>query len=426
MSLPESPANLTPESSGARARRRRAARQAMFPADAEGQAALIAALARRAYPSLELFVLSLACGVIVGLGFLLDSQVVILLGILAAPIMTPWVGLLLSIFTSSPRFFFETFMALLIGGAMVFFGSALSGFAARLFLPLTFTNVFIHARLWLPALIVFAIDAVALVISFVRSEEKPYLPSVLIAYAFYLPIAAGGFGLGSGVEGIFPQGLLVFVVHFALASLLGLMTLFALKLKPTLMGIGLTLLMLVLSSITLMILMSGGSAPAQPPAAPTLTLAPVSTPSNIPPSSTWTAAPTPTLRPSQTATFTPTVTFLPAQTNTPTVEISATAETPSPLSAAVSVTPSQQPVIGIIKLDEGGVANLRQTPNGKYILPLENGTLVEAQTETRTVNGAEWLRVIVTVQGRRIEGWLLASAVSYTDPALNGGVTPAP
>jgi hypothetical protein len=72
-----------------RSRRRRANRREMFPVDAEGQAALISELSRRAYPSFELFVFSLVCGAILGLGFLLDSQAVLLLGILITPLMTP-------------------------------------------------------------------------------------------------------------------------------------------------------------------------------------------------------------------------------------------------------------------------------------------------------------------------------------------------
>ena len=95
-----------------RGRRRRVTRRDMIPNDAVGQAAFVFDLARRAYPSFELFVFSLVCGAILGLGYLLDSQAVLLLGILVAPLMTPWVGFLLSILTGSPRFLFETFMAL--------------------------------------------------------------------------------------------------------------------------------------------------------------------------------------------------------------------------------------------------------------------------------------------------------------------------
>ena len=242
----------------ARSRRRRANRREMFPADAEGQAAFISDLSRRSYPTFELFVFSLACGAIIGLGFLLDSQAVLLLGILVTPLMTPWVGFLLAIISGSPRFLFETLMALLISVVIVFLTGLMTGFAARLFLPITLTNVFIHARLWVPTLVVLSIGAITLVVSFARSENKPYLPSVIIAYAFYLPINAGGFGLGSGVAGIWPQGILVFAVHFALASVLGLLTLFALKLRPTIQGIFFSAIALLLFAAILVILMGSG------------------------------------------------------------------------------------------------------------------------------------------------------------------------
>src|SRR3972149_4929401 len=111
-----------------RARRRRATRRSMIPTDAEGQAALIASLARRAHASYELFIFSILCGAVLGLGYLLDSQ------------------------------------------AVVFLGGLLTGFAARIFLPLTLTSAFIHSRLWIPELIVLVIGAITLIASFVRSE----------------------------------------------------------------------------------------------------------------------------------------------------------------------------------------------------------------------------------------------------------------
>jgi hypothetical protein len=418
----------------------------MFPTDADGQAALVSALSRRAYPSLELFVFSLVCGAIVGLGFLLDSQAVLLLGILVTPIMTPWVGFLLAIFTGSPRFLFETVMALLISGVIVFFGGLLTGFAARLFLPITLTNVFIHARLWIPALVVLAIGAITLVISFARSEDKPFLPSILIAYMFYLPINAGGFGLGSGVEGIWPQGLLVFAVHFALASALGLITLFFLKLRPTAAGIvmsGISLLALIGILVALM----GAGIPipqSNATATPTMLLPspiPSATPS-LPPTSTNTAQPTsaptntPTVKPSVTPNSTMTITTTSSVTPTPTktaiatamiattsgATLTATITIPSSATPTITITP--QAILGKVKADEGGGANLRQTPNGKFIDTLPNGTVVEIQPDARVVNGVQWLHVFASIRGIYLEGWLLASVVVYDNPAQ--GITPAP
>jgi len=435
---PIPPAQNTNATAGAaRSRRRRANRREMFPADAEGQAALISSLSRRAYPSFELFVFSLVCGMILGLGFLLDSQAVLLLGILVTPLMTPWVGFLLALITGSPRFLFETLMALLISAVIVFLGGLLTGFAARLFLPMTLSNVFIHARLWIPALIVLSVGAVTLVASFARSEEKPFLPSVIIAYAFYLPINAGGFGLGSGVTGIWPQGLLVFVVHFALASTLGLLTLFAIRLRPTTQGIivsGITLLLFAGAMIILMgtglpstndasaVLLSTPIA-TQPTALPSLTPSLPATTTSSPrpsstPSATWAAAITP--EDSITAT---------ATTNTPTIATITSSPTLAPSTPSATLPNSETPtfvstsevtpILGAVGADEGGGANLRQTPNGKYLMTVDNGTVVEIYPDFRQVNGITWIHVFVTRNGQRIEGWLLESVVNYATPEPN-------
>jgi hypothetical protein len=419
----------------------------MFPADAEGQAALISELSRRAYPSIELFVFSLVCGAILGLGFLLDSQAVLLLGILITPLMTPWVGLLLALLTGSPRFLFETFMALLTSAVIVFLGGLLTGFAARLFLPITLTNVFIHARLWIPALVVLAVGAVTLVASFARSENKPFLPSVIIAYAFYLPINAGGFGLGSGVPGIWPQGIFVFIVHFALASALGLLTLFALRLRPTAQGILFSGISLLLFAGILVIFMGTGlpSTAAMPVATSTATMQASPLPSATP-SRTVTTTSSP--RPSSTSTISltasvtatiGTVTITNTATQTSTATITSTAG-PATLTLAATETPTitltvaVKTIPGTVGASEGGGANLRQTPNGKYLGTLDNGTVVEIYPDFKQVNGVAWMHVVVIRNGQRMEGWLLESVVSYATPAPSFepsttptvGVTPAP
>jgi hypothetical protein len=436
----------------ARSRRRRANRREMFPADAEGQTAFISDLSRRAYPTFELFVFSLACGAIVGLGFLLDSQAVLLLGILVTPLMTPWVGFLLAIISGSPRFLFETLMALIISAVIVFLGGLLAGFAARLFLPITLSNVFIHARLWIPALVVLAVGAVTLVASFARSEKRPFLPSVIIAYAFYLPINAGGFGLGSGVTGIWPQGILVFAVHFALASVLGLLTLFALKIRPTLQGIFFSAIALLLFAGILVILM--GSGLPSPIAAlvatstPTTQLTPL--PSQTPSlAATTTSSPRPlsTSTPSLTTSIAPTNGTITAITTTVITSTAATATgspSPVPLTLSITLPATETPTVtltfepqtisGTVGASEGGGANLRQTPNGKYLMTLDNGTIVEIYPDFRQVNGIAWMHVMVTRNGQRVEGWLLESVVSYATPEPNFepsatpkvGVTPAP
>jgi hypothetical protein len=446
MSLPEDPVIPTEPPSRPREeihnRRRRATRRSSIPTDAEGQATLISDLSRRAYPSFELFIFSLVCGAILGLGFLLDSQTVLLLGILVAPLMTPWVGFLLAILTGSPRFLFETLMALLISGALVFVGGLLTGFAARLFMPMTLTNVFVHSRLWIPSLVVLAIGAVTLVASFARSEAKPFLPSVLIAYVFFLPISAGGFGLGSGLEGVWPQGMLVFLAHFALASVLGLITLYVLRLRPSTGGIifsGVTILLFagILFVVTgsgfpkkEAVTLSTSTPTTQPSALPTLTASLIPTTTN-------------TVRPSSTS-----APRTPTNSSTPdgTITVTVTGETPSPVpltlqvtlpiteTPTITMTIPTTPTYARIAANEGGGANLRQTPGGTYVMTLLNGTIVETYSDFREVNNVTWVHVFVTINGNRVEGWLLESVVAYATPAPNFepsstptfGVTPSP
>src|SRR5512139_393842 len=124
MDYSEPPTQPTPEPSqefvSSRARRRRAQRRAYFPTDEEGRAALFTHLARRAYPSYELFVFSVVSGVILGLGYFLDSQALLVFGVLVAPLMTPWIGISLAAIAGSLRFFIQTLAAVAISMLLVF------------------------------------------------------------------------------------------------------------------------------------------------------------------------------------------------------------------------------------------------------------------------------------------------------------------
>src|SRR5512147_1678317 len=248
----------SPEFESARARRRRAQRRAYFPTDEEGRAALFEHLARRAFPSYELFLFSLVAGAIIGLGYFFNAQALLIFGILVAPLLTPWIGTTLSIVAGALRLFMQTFTALLVSSLIIFLGGLLAGFASRPFQPLTFNEAFIHSRLWWPDLVALTIGAILITISFVRSEDRPYLPSALLAWELFLPLCAAGFGLGAGVGvgEIWPQGLFVFFVHLAWATFFGLLTLFFLRFYPTSFGgVAFTGLML-LALLTIVIVYS--------------------------------------------------------------------------------------------------------------------------------------------------------------------------
>lgn len=437
MTIPDPPftssgqTTTTPETRSSRQGVRRGRRrrgQLTIPRDAEGRSALIAALAHRSYPTYELFVYALLCGAILGLGFVLDSQALLLFGILVAPLLSPWIGLLLATLTGSARFFFETLMALLLSALLVFGIGALAGLAARLFMPLTFNEAYTHSRLWWPELAVLALGAIILTISFVRSEAKPFLPSVMLAYGFFLPLSAGGFGLGSGLNTVWPHGLLVFFVYFAWAGMFGLLTLMTMRFFPSnfrafLMSAGLAVVFVA----TLVILMSGGSwTPSfamQPPAAPP----------------TSTASPSPTIS----VNLPP---IVPQDSPTPVVDTATASSTlpptPVPLTLEVTLPPTATPTITLtieptpvyarIKAGKGGGAILRTTPGGKGITVLDNFSIVQVLPETQDVSGTTWAHVIANVGGNPVNGWIVqlyldvATPIPNWQPSATATITPTP
>ncbi len=233
--LPEGFTPIGDISHSARARRRRAHRT-LVPLAADERAALLDTLARRAFPSFEFFLFAFLCGVILGAAYLLNAPALLLVGILLAPLLTPFVGMLLAAVTGSWRFFFLTLGVLLVAAVLVFLTGALAGFAGRLWENLPFTYARIHAQLWWPDLLVVALGAGLLAVSFIRSEQKPIAASVMLAYGVFLPISAAGIGLGIGrdISGVtlWPNGLLVSLVHLALAMLVGGIIVAAMHFKP--------------------------------------------------------------------------------------------------------------------------------------------------------------------------------------------------
>ncbi len=410
--------------------RRRRRSQLAVPPDAAGRAALIASLAHRSYPTYELFVYAVLCGAILGLGYVLDSQALLLFGVLVAPLLSPWVGLLLAALTGSPRFFLETLIALFVSALVVFLIGALSGFAARTFMPRTFNEAFVQSRLWWPELIVLAIGAVILTISFVRSETKPFLPSVMLAYGFFLPLSAGGFGLGSGVGTIWPQGLLVFCVYFAWTAIFGLITLMILRFLPgTLAAFLMTAALAIIFVGTLVVLMSGsGSDP---------------TPAFVPQAPTATSSPSPSAMPTINADL---PAILPAETFTPVVAMATSTATlqpsPVPLTLEVTLPPTATPTITLtieptpvyarVKVSKGGGAVLRATPNGKGITVLDNYSIVQVLPDTQDVSGTTWAHVIASQNGVQLEGWMVQLYLDVATPAPNwlpspiASLTPTP
>jgi len=401
----------------ARARRRRAQRRAYFPTDEEGRAALFTHLARRAYPSYELFVFSLVSGVILGLGYFLDSQALLIFGILVAPLMTPWIGMSLATIAGSARFFLQTVTALLVSSIIIFLSGGLAGFASRVIPPRAFNEAFIHSRLWWPDIVTVTIAAIILTISFVRSEERPYLPSALLTYGLFLPLCAAGFGLGSGVSEIWPQGLFVFLVHFGWATFFALLSLFFLRFYPTSIG-GLSftglifiILLAVVSSLTgfgRWAMEKAGLATPIPVAVTTMLT-----------SSTQIPAITSSPKPDNATAIIGVPTAIPSRTPT------STGKTPQPTlppteTSTSTVTAEPTPIIGLIHAAEGGGAFIREKPGGLVLATLANGaTVTIIPNDLQEINKVIWVHVFALVNDKRVEGWMIQSVLQTATPVAN-------
>ena len=411
----------TQEFESARARRRRALRRAYFPTDEGERAALFTHLAKRAFPSYELFIFALVAGAIMGLGYFLDSQSLLIFGVLVAPLLTPWIGLSLGIVAGAGRLFAQTFFALLVSALLIFVSGVIAGYATRIFpQPRTFNEAFLHSHLWPPDFFVLAIGAILITLSFVRSEQRPYLPSALVAYELFLPLCAAGFGFGSGVEGLGLPGMQVFLVNIAWATLLCILTLFFLRFYPTsLAGFSFTGLILIVLLAWLAIstgvldwiqVRAGLATPkSEPtlPTTPTLPLVPTITPTESPaPVTAVTLAPgasagvgVPTLTPSRTPTPPPSITI------------------PSTLTYTATVTAEPTPIIALIRASEGGGAFIREKPGGIVLATLGNGSSVTIiPDEFQEVNNVVWLHVFAIVNEVRVEGWMIQAVLVTATP----------
>ena len=375
------------------ARRRRASRKVIAPLTPDEKTDYIQAVLRKASPNFDFFLFSLLAGVVIGLGFILDSPYVLLFGALLAPLMSPLVGISLGIILGSTKYFGRSLGGILVGGVLVLLIGALVGFAARLGNPTEFTQVSVFAQISWPAFVLIGFGAALTSATLVKEKSNPVLPSIAIAYSLYVPLTASGYGLGSGIAHLWPDGLVVFTIHLAWAALVGAVTLAIMGFRPlTLFGytiggvvfLGAVILLIAFFGVSAII---GGnyavppSTPTPPPTA-TATRPPTLTP--IPPTVTKTSTPTATRTPSLTPTISP---------------------TPTLVQAKVSVDSQYG----------GGI--IRDEPDGVVVAYLRIGALVELLGESQQDSGGRtWLYVYDLESG--LNGWILESILITATPVL--------
>jgi hypothetical protein len=204
----------------------------------------------------------------------------------------------------------------------------------------------------------------------------------MLAYGLFMPLSAGGVGLGIGIQAIWPDGVLVFLVHLALAMLVGAITLAALRFKPLKAGGYLLPILMGLLSLAGLVYFTGLTkvvrdeivATRQTVPTPTLVVLPSNTPTDLP-TATMTSTPLPS-------------------------------DTPQP-----TATPQPTPAYAVIEAVTGGGAYIRSDPGGGTALAvLINGTLIQVMPEIQSVNGLSW----VHVRWNNVDGWVMTTVLIAT------------
>lgn len=374
-------------------------------------------IARRASPTIDFFIFAFLSGCILSVGFILNAPAILLLGIAAAPLLAPWIGLMIATAVGETRFLSQTFGAFATVILAIFVLGLLGGFASRLFQPMDSTQALLHARLWWPDLLLLALGTAILMVAFIQSEDKPILASLLVAYEFFLPVSAAGFGIGSGVQGLWPQAGLVFFIHLAVALIISLAVIFYMGFRP-LDSLGYVFASLaVITSIALVAGFLFLGTRLQLPSQQAVTETPSATASALP---TNTVTATLTISASQTPTVkvvtqTPTPDPLFTATNTravkPTLPVTFTPE------GGIRPTNLPTPIYGKVESSAGGVT-IRVKPDGFGITTILNGYLAEFLPEDPiTLNGEVWVKVLIRTPGQNIEGWVLRNLIITATPS---------
>jgi uncharacterized membrane protein len=384
------------------ARRRRQRRMIIPPGTAE-RAELLQELSLRVVPSFDFFLFSLLSGLVLGAGLLLDTPALIFLAVLLAPFMAPVIGVALGTVTGSIRFIVQSLVSLLIGSLIVFLTGMLAGWAANLLSERAFVQAGFYSHFTWPSFAILALGALLVNYLIARApESKPQVSSVAVAFGLYLPIGTAGFGLISGVSGLWPQGLALFLVHLVWAVLIGTFTLTMLGLRPLNAAgyfLGLIYTAAGIGAIAMIF--------ASPPQ--------ITLPAALQPTEEATAQYV-ALQPS--ATVTPTSTLTPTFTPVPPTPTSTPTRTlvPSP-TPSVTITPVPTPMWAKVAVTDANGALIRAEPNfeARVIQSLLNETLVEVLPDlVDNTNGVTWVYVRAP-SGK--EGWIVRALLKTATPA---------
>jgi hypothetical protein len=369
------------------ARRRHAERGLFGPLTVDERSQALEGVVRRAAPNVDFFLYSFFAGAVIGLALLIDSPYLILLGAFIAPIMTPVVGVALGVALGSARHFSRSILAWLLSAILVFVTGWLAGQAAQNGASTDFVQVHEFTQFQWPALLLLGLAGSLTAASLIRSGQNPEVPSFLLTIGLFAPLSASAFGLGSGLPFLWPDGLVVFAIYLAWATLCGAVTLAILGFKPpTPFGYSLGAAIFLAGILVFVGFTGAGAIIGARIGLPTLTPS-----ATLPPTGTSTASRTPSPSPSRT----------PTKTRTPTP------------SQTLTTTPA--PVIAIIDADDGTGVFVRTEPAGEGITSLLNGTVVHLLDEPPVeAGGVLWLHIYMPNSDEF--GWILSGLLSTATP----------
>ena len=394
--IPDDTEDLSP------ARRRRAER-GLIPEDLVEIADEIENLAHQTIPSFDFFLFSLLAAAIITASILVDSPALIVLGALAAPPLNPFLGIALGTATGSIKFFGQRFAGSIIASGFVFLVGILGGYATFVLKTSTIQFLIYNARFsWTHLVLVCAGTALSIII-IKKQGQSPVLPSVVLAYELYVPLAIAGFGFGSGQPHLWPDGLVVFGIHLVVMVITGTIVFMMLGIKPlTFIGYTVGSVITILGIVGVIGLSSAGAVVGGKIAMPTLPPTSTSTPTPAPPTFTPSITPIP-----PTPTLSPTI---PTATSTPTA------------TATASITPKPTPFYAEIAVSkEYAGAFIRSEPNlqSQILTSLVNGTVIEILDPSPAFDeqGRNWLSIrFVNEDGQEQDGWIIENLLLIATP----------
>ena len=374
------------------ARRRRMKRR-IIPSDSSEQAQFLEDLARRLMPSLGYFGSIILAGLTVVAAAWLNSPAIFVLAAILAPFMSPVLGLSLATVAGSVSYFLQSLGGFFVGAVLMFGIGAGAGWLMPDEMLYENSQSLYFTHFSLPNFLLLSIGTILAVVFLLRSKSPyPRVASTAIAYEVLIPVCLAGFGLGSGYEGLWPDGLIVFLVHLSWAVLIATISISVLGLRPrNIFGYTISTTIALLSVAALIALISMGTAWGTQVALPSRT---------------------------PTITYTPSITPTPSDTPLPPTK-TATATNSLVPSLTPSLSPSPAPTPVWAKVNAGGDAGgafVRADPSftGTLVTSLLNGELVEILPDVASNGGATWVHVR-TMDGEH-EGWMVRALLITATP----------